>query len=263
MSRIVVSDRIFVAGHAGMVGSAVMRHLREEGFHHLITRRRSELDLTRQEAVERFFSEERPEVVIHAAALVGGIEANRIRPAEFLQQNLLMAANIIDAAWKHGTRRLLYLGSSCIYPRMAPQPMPEACLLQSALEPTNEAYALAKIVGLKMCQHFRSQYGVVFHSAMPTNLYGPGDNYHPSESHVLPALIRRFHEAKINRNPFVTLWGTGSPRREFLHTDDLATAVLHLLRMDVPPDWVNVGSGTDTSDRKSTRLNSSHNGHIR
>lgn len=254
MSRIVVSDRIFVAGHAGMVGSAVMRHLREEGFHHLITRRRSELDLTRQEAVERFFSEERPEVVIHAAALVGGIEANRIRPAEFLQQNLLMAANIIDAAWKHGTRRLLYLGSSCIYPRMAPQPMPEACLLQSALEPTNEAYALAKIVGLKMCQHFRSQYGVVFHSAMPTNLYGPGDNYHPSESHVLPALIRRFHEAKINRNPFVTLWGTGSPRREFLHTDDLATAVLHLLRMDVPPDWVNVGSGTDTSIRELAEL---------
>lgn len=238
---------IYVAGHRGMVGSAVVRRLREEGFGRLLLKTRAELDLLRQEAVERFFEKERPDVVIMAAARVGGIHANSSFPAEFIQENLAMAMHVIQAAWRFGTGRLLFLGSSCIYPRLAPQPMPEECLLTSPLETTNEAYALAKIAGLKMCQHYRRQYGVLFHSVMPTNLYGPGDNYHPDNSHVLPALIRRFTEAKESGAQTVTLWGTGRPRREFLHVDDLAAAITHLLRLDNPPDWINAGTGQDVT----------------
>jgi len=213
----------------------------------LLTADRSQLDLKNQSAVFSFFETHRPEIVIFAAAKVGGIHANNTYPAEFLADNLFMATNVIEAAYRTGTERLLFLGSTCIYPRLAPQPMPEDCLLSSPLEKTNEAYAIAKIAGLKMCQYYRQQYGVLFHSAMPTNLYGPGDNYHPQNSHVLPALLRRFHEAKLSGAPSVTIWGSGTPRREFLHVDDLAAACLHLLTVPDPPDWVNVGTGTDVS----------------
>lgn len=247
MTRISLSrsSRIFVAGHRGMVGSALLRRLEAEGFSKLITRTRSELDLTDASAVDRFLAAEKPEVVVIAAAKVGGIHANDSYPAEFLRENLALELNLIHGAWQHGVSRLLFLGSTCIYPRMAPQPIPEESLLTSPLEKTNEAYALAKIAGLKMCEYYRRQYGVRFHSAMPTNLYGPGDNYHPENSHVLPALIRRFHEARERGDASVTIWGTGTPRREFLHVDDLADALLHLLELEDPPDWVNVGTGKD------------------
>jgi GDP-L-fucose synthase len=248
--------RIYVAGHRGMVGAAVVRCLQRLGIEpdNLITRSRDDLDLTRQADVESFFDRERPDVVIFAAAKVGGIHANATYPAEFIYDNLMMAANAIHSAYSSGTQRFLFLGSTCIYPRMAPQPMPEDCLLTGPLEATNEAYALAKISGLKLCEHYRSQYGVTYHSAMPTNLYGPGDNYHPENSHVLPAMIRRFHEAVQSGADEVVIWGTGTPRREFLHVDDLARGLVHLVGIENPPDLVNVGTGTDISIRELARL---------
>src|SRR5436309_1763529 len=245
-------SRIFVAGHRGLVGSAITAYLEQQGFARLLLRTRAELDLLDARGVEAFFANERPEYVFFAAAKVGGILANDSYPAEFLQDNLVIQTNIIDAAYRNGTRKLLFLGSSCIYPKHAPQPMSEDCLLTGPLEPTNEAYAIAKIAGLKLAQFYRKQYGVLFHSAMPTNLYGPGDNYHPQNSHVLPALIRRFDEAKAAAKPEVVAWGTGSPRREFLHVDDLADACAFLLRVENPPDWVNVGTGTDVTIRELT-----------
>ena len=244
------STRIHVAGHGGMVGSAIVRALRARGHGNLILRTREELDLLNAGAVRDFYAKEKPEVVIVAAARVGGIHANSTYPAEFIHENLAIAHNMVHEAWRHGVKRLLFLGSSCIYPREAPQPMTEECLLTSPLEPTNEAYAIAKITGLKLCQYYRKQYGVLFHSAMPTNLYGPGDNYHPENSHVLPALIRRFHEAVLSKAPSVTLWGTGVARREFLHADDLADGVLAVLGMENPPDWINVGYGSDVTIRE-------------
>jgi len=240
-------QKIFVAGHRGMVGSALLRQLADspEPRPTVLTRTRPELDLCNQSAVEDFFASEKPDCVLFAAAKVGGIHANATYPAEFGYENTAMAMNAIHAAYRHDVKRFLFLGSTCIYPRNAPQPIPEDSLLTSPLEPTNEAYALAKIMGLKMCQYYRHQYGVQFHSAMPTNLYGPGDNYHPENSHVIPGLLRRIHEAKINDAASVTVWGSGKPRREFLHVDDLATAILHLSVLADPPDWVNVGTGTD------------------
>jgi GDP-L-fucose synthase len=240
-----LTDKIFVAGHRGMVGSAVVRHLNASGFENLVFRTSAELDLREQNSVDAFFEAEQPDCVLFCAAKVGGIHANNSYPAEFMYDNLMMAANSIHGAYRHGVKRFLFLGSTCIYPRMAPQPIPENSLLTSPLEVTNEAYALAKIAGLKLCQYYRRQYGVLFHSAMPTNLYGPGDNYHPEHSHVLPAMIRRFHEAKDEDRPEVIIWGSGTPRREFLHVDDLAKAILHLLQLENPPDWVNVGTGND------------------
>ncbi|MBL9117527.1 MAG: GDP-L-fucose synthase [Verrucomicrobiaceae bacterium] len=239
------SEKVFVSGHRGMVGGALVRALNNAGNDSLVTASRSQLDLCRQSEVEAFLEAQKPTVVIVAAAKVGGIHANDTYPADFIYENLMIAANLVHAAFKTGVKRLLFLGSSCIYPREAPQPMPESCLLTSPLEKTNEAYAIAKIAGLKLCQHYRAQHGVLFHSAMPTNLYGPGDNYHPENSHVIPALLRRFHEAKVANAPQVVVWGSGKPRREFLHVDDLAAGCLHLLQADNPPDWVNIGSGSD------------------
>lgn len=244
--------KLFIAGHQGMVGSALVRRFHSEPGVTLVLRARRELDLTNQAAVEAFYAAEKPDGVIVAAAKVGGIHANRTYPAEFLQANLAIAANCIDSAHRHGVKRLLFLGSTCIYPKHAPQPMPEDALLTGALEPTNEAYAIAKIAGLKLAQYYRQQYGVLFHSAMPTNLYGPGDNYHPQNSHVLPALIRRFHEAKEQGAKEVLAWGSGTPRREFLHVDDLADACAFLLRIGDPPDWINIGVGTDVTIRELT-----------
>jgi GDP-L-fucose synthase len=235
-----------------MVGSALTRRFRGDPRVELVLRTRRELDLCNQAAVEAFFLKETPDVVIVAAARVGGIYANSTYPAEFLFQNLAIAANTIQGACKAGVKRLLFLGSSCIYPKHAPQPMPEECLLGGPLEPTNEAYAVAKIAGLKLAQAYRKQYGVLYHSAMPTNLYGPGDNYHPQDSHVLPALIRKFHEAKESGHAIVTAWGTGAPRREFLHVDDLADACAFILGLENPPDWINVGTGTDVTIRELT-----------
>ena len=246
--------KLFVAGHQGMVGAALVRRFTGEAGVTLCLRSRRELDLTNQAAVEAFYAAERPEVAIIAAAKVGGIHANNTYPADFLFDNLAIAASTIHGAWRAGVRRLLFLGSSCIYPKHAPQPMTEDCLLTSALEPTNEAYAIAKIAGLKLCQYYRRQHGVSFHSAMPTNLYGPGDNYHLRNSHVLPALLRRFHEAREQGLSEVVAWGTGSPRREFLHVDDLADACAFLLGQAEPPDWINVGTGTDVTIRELTEL---------
>lgn len=244
--------KLFIAGHNGMVGAALVRRFSREPGVQLLLRSRRELDLLRQAEVEAFLHTEKPDLVIVAAAKVGGIHANNTYPAQFLHENLAIAANTIDGAHRAGVPRLLFLGSSCIYPKHAPQPMPEACLLTSALEPTNEAYAIAKIAGLKLCQYYRRQYGRLYHSAMPTNLYGPGDNYHLENSHVLPALIRKFHEAKAGGRPSVQAWGTGTPRREFLHVDDLADACAFLLRLEAPPDWINVGSGTEVTIRELT-----------
>lgn len=247
-------QKIYICGHRGMVGSAILRALCAREDVTVITRTHSELDLCNQADVEAFFASEKPDVVIHCAAKVGGIHANRTYPAAFIYQNLSMATNVIHSAWKNGVQRLVYLGSSCIYPREASQPMQEDCLLTSPLEPTNEAYALAKIAGLKMCEHYRNQYGVCYHSVMPTNLYGPGDNYHPENSHVIPGLIRRFHQAKLDNAPSVTLWGTGTPKREFLHVEDLARGVLYVLDLENPPDIVNIGYGEDISIRELADL---------
>ena len=244
--------RVYIAGHNGMVGGALVRRFAREPGTTLLLRTRRELDLTSQTAVEAFYATEKPDVAIIAAAKVGGIQANNTYPAEFLFENLAIAANTIHAAYRQGVKRLLFLGSSCIYPKHAPQPMPEECLLTGPLEPTNEAYAIAKITGLKLAQAYRKQYGVLFHSAMPTNLYGPGDNSHLQNSHVLPALIRKFHEAKTAGRAEVVAWGTGTPKREFLHVDDLADACAFLLKLDRPPDWINVGTGTDVTIRELT-----------
>jgi GDP-L-fucose synthase len=237
-------NKIFISGHRGMVGSALVRRATALNLESLVATR-SQLDLTSQAEVFDFLKKNAPDTVIIAAAKVGGIHANSTYPADFIYENLSIAANLIEGSRRAGVPRVLFLGSSCIYPKMAPQPMPESCLLTSPLEVTNEAYAIAKIAGLKMCQHYRAQHGLLYHSAMPTNLYGPGDNYHAENSHVIPALIRRFHEAKENNAPSVTIWGTGTPCREFLHTDDLANACFHLLSLENPPDWVNVGTGSD------------------
>lgn len=248
------SDRIYIAGHNGMVGSAVCRELRARGYTNLITASHHELELIDQAATRAFIQRENPDCIIFAAARVGGIEANRSLIGAFLYENLMVSANVIHAAHEAGVPRLLFLGSTCIYPRLAPQPIPEESLLTGPLEPTNEGYALAKIAGLKMCEYYRRQYGRLYHSAMPTNLYGPGDNYHPSHSHVMPALIRRFEEARLANAPAVTLWGTGTPLREFLHVEDLARGLLFLLEHENPPDWVNVGSGQEVSIRQLAML---------
>jgi len=240
-------DRIYVAGHKGLVGAAIVRRLSEAGYDNLLLRSHAELDLTGQRAVDEFFAAERPQAVFLAAAKVGGILANSTYPAQFLHDNLAIQTNVIDAARRHGTRKLLFLGSSCIYPRLAPQPMPEECLLTGPLEPTNEWYAIAKIAGLKMCQAYRRQYGFNAIVAMPTNLYGPGDNFDPQGSHVLPALLRKFHEARERGAGEVEIWGSGTPRREFLHVDDLADACLYLMRHYEDERWINVGSGSDVS----------------
>jgi GDP-L-fucose synthase len=236
---------VFVAGHRGLVGSALVRRLRSAGFSNLLLRDRSALDLMDQQQVEAFFAEYRPQAVYLAAARVGGILANSTYPAQFLRENLLVQSNVIDAAYRHGTRKLLFLGSSCIYPKEAPQPMTEDCLLTGPLEPTNEWYAVAKIAGLKMCQAYRRQYGFNAIVCMPTNLYGPGDNFSRENSHVLPALLRKFHEAKAQGAAAVEIWGTGKPRREFLHVDDLADACLFLMENYDDERWVNVGWGRD------------------
>jgi GDP-L-fucose synthase len=237
-----------------MVGAAVCRRLGREPGVSLLTRSREDLDLCDEHAVSRFVEKERPATVIFAAAKVGGIHANRSFPVEFLTDNLRQELSTIHACYRFGVRRFLFLGSTCIYPRLAQQPICEDQLLAGPLEPTNEAYALAKIAGLKLCQYFRQQYGVLYHSAMPTNLYGPGDNYHVDHSHVLPGLIRRFHEAKIAGAPSVTIWGTGTPLREFLHVDDLADAIVHLCKLTNPPDWVNVGTSVDISILELAKL---------
>lgn len=237
--------KIYVAGHRGLVGSAILRRLQQAGHSQLLTRRHAELDLRNQAAVEAFFAAERPEFVFLAAARVGGIHANASYPAEFIYDNLAIQLNVIDAAWRHGVQKLLFLGSSCIYPKFAPQPMPENCLLTGPLEPTNEWYAIAKIAGIKTCQAYRRQYGFNAVSLMPTNLYGPGDNFDLSTSHVLPALIRKFHDAKLHHAATVTVWGSGTPRREFLHVDDLADAALFLMSHYDDEDIVNVGCGED------------------
>jgi GDP-L-fucose synthase len=249
-----LDSRIYVAGHKGLVGSAVVRLLKEKGYSNIITKSHDELDLTNQTTVNDFFAENLIDVVIMAAAKVGGIHANNTYPAEFIYNNLSITSNTIHAAYKNNVKRFLFLGSSCIYPKHAEQPMREDCLLSSSLEPTNEAYAIAKIAGLKLCQYYRKQYGVMFHSLMPTNLYGIGDNYHPENSHVLPALIRRFHEAKINNSPTVTAWGTGSASREFLYADDLAEAILTSLSIKDPLDWINVGYGSDVTIKELTEI---------
>ncbi|HSQ42979.1 MAG TPA: GDP-L-fucose synthase [Fibrobacteraceae bacterium] len=239
------SDKIFVAGHRGMVGAAVVRRLKSLGYQNFLLRPHTELNLTRQEEVESFFAKEKPAIVVLAAAKVGGIYANNTYPAEFIYQNLVMECNIIHSAYLNKVKKLLFLGSSCIYPRMAPQPIPENALLTGELEKTNEAYALAKISGLKMCDFYRRQYGCDYISAMPTNLYGPCDNYHPQNSHVIPGLIRKFHEAKVQGKPEVEIWGTGKPLREFLYVDDLAEALVFLLENYSGEGPVNVGSSEE------------------
>ena len=240
-------DKIFVAGHRGMVGSAIVRKLMTEGYENIVTQTSSELDLMNQSNVMQFFAEEKPQFVFLAAAKVGGIYANNTFRAEFLYNNLMIEANVIHAAHVHGTEKLLFLGSSCIYPKLALQPLTEDSLLTGELEPTNEPYAIAKIAGIKLCESYRDQYGSNFISAMPTNLYGPNDNYDLQNSHVLPALIRKFHEGKINGVPEVEVWGTGSPLREFLHVDDLADACYFLMLNYSEKEFVNVGTGTDLS----------------
>jgi GDP-L-fucose synthase len=248
------NDKIYIAGHTGMVGSAVLRKFRAEGYDNVALRRSRDLDLRNQAEVNEFFRQEKPDHVVLAAAKVGGILANDTYRAEFLYDNLMIEANVIHAAWQHGVQKLLFLGSSCIYPKLAPQPLREDYLLTGPLEPTNEPYAIAKIAGIKLCDAYRAQYGCHFISAMPTILYGPNDNYHPENSHVLPALIRKFHEAKRDKQPFVTLWGTGTPRREFLHVDDLADACYFLLQHYDEPGLVNVGVGADIPILELARL---------
>ncbi len=248
------NSKIYVAGHRGMVGSAIVRELNRQGYNNIITRTHKELDLTRQDQVEAFFEAERPEYVFLAAAKVGGIIANSTGLADFMYENMILEMNVIHSAWKYGCKKLEFLGSSCIYPKMAPQPMPESCLLTSALEPTNEAYALAKISGLKYCEYLNRQYGTDYISLMPTNLYGPNDNYHPRHSHVLPALIRRFHEAKIEGKTSVTCWGDGSPLREFLYVDDLANLCVFLMNNYSGNETVNAGTGKELTIKELTEL---------
>lgn len=247
-------SKIYVAGHRGMVGSAIVRELQRQGYTNIITRTHSELDLCRQEQVEQFFATERPEYVFLAAAKVGGIIANHTALADFMYDNIMLEMNVINAAWRNGCKKLEFLGSSCIYPRMAPQPMKESCLLTSELEPTNEAYALAKISGLKYCEYLNRQYGTDFISLMPTNLYGPNDNYHPTHSHVLPALIRRFHEAKENGTNEVVCWGDGTPMREFLYVDDLADLCVFLMNNYSGNETVNAGTGKEVSIKELTEI---------
>ena len=246
------NSKIYVAGHRGMGGSAIVRELRRQGYDNIITRTHAELDLTRQSDVEAFFAQERPEYVFLAAAKVGGIVANDTAPADFMYENMMLGMNVIHSAWRSGCRKLEFLGSSCIYPRLAPQPMREDCLLTGPLERTNEAYALAKIAGLKYCEYLNRQYGTDFISVMPTNLYGPNDNYHPEHSHVLPALIRRFHEAKEHGLPYVTCWGDGSPLREFLYVDDLAELCVLLMNRYSGSGTVNAGTGREVTIRELT-----------
>ena len=248
------NSKIYVAGHRGMVGSAIVRELQRQGYENLVLRTHKELDLTRQEAVEAFFAAERPEYVFLAAAKVGGIVANQSALADFMYDNMILEMNVIHAAWKNGCKKLEFLGSSCIYPRLAPQPMPESCLLTGALEKTNEAYALAKISGLKYCEYLNRQYGTDFISVMPTNLYGPNDNYHPEHSHVLPALIRRFHEAKVAGASSVTCWGDGSPLREFLYVDDLANLCVFLMNNYSGNETVNAGTGKEVTIKQLTEI---------
>ena len=246
--------KIYVAGHRGLVGSAIMKKLKKEGYNNLVYRTSSELDLRRQEKVEEFFEEEKPDYVILAAAKVGGIQANDIYSAEFLYDNLMIESNVIDAAYQNNVKKLLFLGSSCIYPKFAEQPMKEDYLLSGKLESTNEGYAVAKITGIKLCEHYNKQYDTNFISAMPTNLYGPNDNFDLETSHVLPALIRKFHEAKVNDEDEVVIWGTGKPRREFLHVDDLADALLFLMNNYNGDQFVNVGVGKDISNLELAEL---------
>ncbi|MFJ3262753.1 MULTISPECIES: GDP-L-fucose synthase [unclassified Pseudomonas] len=248
--------KVYVAGHRGMVGSAILRELRSRGYENIVTRNRQELDLCDQHQVEQFFADKKPQQVYLAAAKVGGIHANNTYPASFIYENLMIEANIIHSAWKHGVQRLLFLGSSCIYPRLAPQPMGEDALLTGTLESTNEPYAIAKIAGIKLCESYNRQYGCDFRSVMPTNLYGPGDNYHGENSHVIPALIRRFHEARLANSPTVSIWGSGTPRREFLYVDDMAKASVHVMELGLEAyqqvtqptlSHINVGYGSDLS----------------
>ncbi len=263
------SPKIYVAGHRGMVGAAIVRHLLAQGHpvSHIVTRTHAELDLTDQAAVRSFFATEKPDQVYLAAAKVGGIHANNTYPADFIYQNLMIEANVIEAAFRNGVQKLLFLGSSCIYPKMAPQPMAEDALLTGPLEPTNEPYAVAKIAGIKLCESYNRQYGAShgldYRSVMPTNLYGPGDNYHPENSHVIPALIRRFHEAKVAKTPSVALWGTGTPRREFLYVDDMAAASLHVMNLPKSvydthtspmQSHINVGYGDDITIAELAKL---------
>ena len=242
-----MSKKLLILGGNGMVGSALVRAAKARGVTDILTPSSRDLDLCDQQATEQYLAEQQPDEVIVAAAKVGGIHANSTYPADFIYINLMIAANAIHGSYKAGVKRLLFLGSSCIYPKLAPQPMTEDCLLTSELEPTNEAYAIAKIAGLKLCEYYRKQYGVNYHSAMPTNLYGPGDNYHPENSHVIPAMLRRFHEAKVNGLDKVQIWGTGTPKREFLYVEDLADACFHLLDLENPPNLVNMGYGDDVS----------------
>jgi GDP-L-fucose synthase len=256
-------SKVYVAGHRGMVGSAIVRALGRRDDYDIVTRSHAELDLIEQQAVRDFFARERPEVVVMAAAKVGGIHANDSYPAEFIYENLMVEANVVHEAWRSGVRRLLFLGSSCIYPRMAPQPMHEDALLTGKLEPTNEPYAVAKIAGIKLCESYNRQYGTDYRSVMPTNLYGPGDNYHSENSHVIPGLLRRFHEAKSSAASEVVMWGTGSPRREFLYVDDMAEACVHVMELDKATydantqpalSHINVGCGEDVSIAELARM---------
>lgn len=246
--------KIYVAGHRGMVGSAIIRELEKKGYTNIITRTSKELDLRRQDQVEAFFQAEKPEYVFLAAAKVGGIMANSKHPADFMYDNMIMEMNVIHSAYENQVKKLMFLGSSCIYPRLAPQPMPESCLLTSSLEQTNEAYALAKISGLKYCEYLNKQYGTDYISVMPTNLYGPKDNYHPEHSHVLPALIRRFHEAKENKLEEVVIWGTGTPLREFLYVDDLAEACVYLMNNYSGDETVNLGTGKEVTIKELAEI---------
>ncbi|MGH8528770.1 MAG: GDP-L-fucose synthase [Nevskiales bacterium] len=248
------NDRIYVAGHRGLVGAALLRRLQAEGFGNLLLKTHTELELRQQSAVESFFEQAKPQVVFLAAAHVGGIGANSHYPGEFIYDNLAIQTNVIHAAWKSGVKKLVFLGSSCIYPKLAPQPMPESALLTGPLEPTNEWYAIAKIAGIKLCQAYRRQYGFDAISLMPTNVYGPGDNFHLENSHVVPALLRKFHEARQSAAPQVVIWGSGTPRREFIHVDDLADATVFLAQRYSGEEWVNVGTAQEVSIRELAEL---------